>query len=146
MPPPALETRDALAPFAGAWVRCRGLAARDERERHQRRTLVWGLLVHDPDAGEWVKAAEHVWVWGADLCRQFGDGTPVEFEAVVNAYQTTDRAGCRVQRYGLTRVRGAVPLGGPPDDPARAAAALLVRAYGWERVADALVALHGEGA
>lgn len=143
----ALETRDALAPFVGSWARCRGLGVHVERHHRQVRTLVRALLVDVPDRG-WVRAADHVWVWGssgADLCR--GDTlTPVEFEARVHAYESPTVTGGVLWRYGLGRVRNVAPLGGEgPGDPAAAAVGLVVAAWGWERVADLVAGLHGEG-
>lgn len=150
MPPaaPAYETRDALAPFAGGWVRCRGLADHAERRNGQVRTLVRALVVDDPGRG-WVRAADHVWAWGETglgLCR-YGDHAAVEFEARVHAYESATAIGGVVQRYGLGRVRDVAPLAvESPGDAARAAVELVVRCFGWDRVADAVAALHGEGA
>lgn len=142
---PALETRDALAPFVGTWVRCRGLGDHVKKHNGHVRTLVRALLVDDPDRG-WVRAADHVWAWGpasAELCAH-GLWAAVEFEARVSGYESTTPRGVAVRRYSLDAVRAVVPLEGP-GDPAAAAVALVVRAFGWERVADLVADLHGEG-
>lgn len=137
MPHPLVETRSVLAPYVGDWRRCRGVAMRDALNGSAS-TFVCRL---DAWIGGWVRVATHAWVSGDRLCRTWGRGVEMEFDALIRHYTSNDpETGATLDRYGLCRP-GRVTVIGP--------AALnefvgeLVAVWGWNAVADAVEAAHG---
>lgn len=136
--PPLIETRAVLAPFVGQWLRCRGVAMRDA---HSGAASSFVCRIDVWLDGGWAPAAGHAWVAGERLCRTWGRGVRLEFDAMVGSYRTDDpTTGEALTRYGLRRVCNVVPLG-----PAALLEFVgeLVAVWGWEAVANAVEAAHG---
>jgi hypothetical protein len=139
MIPGVMETRSVLAIHEGYWLRCRGIAMRDNPRTASSFVSRIEALIN----GGWVWVSSHAWIDGGCLCRHYGRGVLLEFDAQVRSYTSADpTTGENVRRYGLTRPTNVAPLG---PAPLLEMVRELVAVWGWDRVADAVEQAHTGG-